>query len=202
MDEKRKEQEINKARETKINKSIKVTDPVINAAYTINSIYNHDLDIITVFKEINAEISELKKGNITEIEAMLMTQAQTLNILFHMTLTRIPDLNMINQIQVFSDIALKAQNQARKTLAVLAEIKHPRRTTFIKQQNNALNQQINNHPQSEEIKKNKKVANELVAEVTHEKMDIGTTFTTLSNNPQTEAVATLNGPSNKRRQGN
>lgn len=40
--------------------------------------------------------------------------------------------------------ALKAQNQCRQTLAALAEIKNPRRTTLIGQQNNATNQQVNN----------------------------------------------------------
>ncbi|MGH8646968.1 MAG: hypothetical protein ACREX4_21935 [Gammaproteobacteria bacterium] len=51
-------------------------------------------------------------------------------------------------------LALKAQNQCRQTLAALAEIKNPRRTTFIGQQNNATNQQVNNVGGPSETRKN------------------------------------------------
>ncbi|MGH8608246.1 MAG: hypothetical protein ACREX9_12750 [Gammaproteobacteria bacterium] len=41
----------------------------------------------------------------------------------------------LNQHQTYMLLALKAQNQCRQTLAALAEIKNPRRTTFVGQQN-------------------------------------------------------------------
>jgi hypothetical protein len=51
---------------------------------------------------------------------------------------------MSNPIQVFADIAFKAQNQSRKTLLALSAIKHPQQQTVVKQQNVAFNQQVNN----------------------------------------------------------
>ncbi len=120
------------------------TDPVITSAITINSINNCRLDTTSVAKALAQNASKVVNGDISEIELMLITQAQTLNALFHYTLLRASDVQMINQIQVFSDIALRAQNQSRKTLAVLAELKNPRRAVFIKHQNNAINQQVNN----------------------------------------------------------
>jgi hypothetical protein len=42
-------------------------------------------------------------------------------------------------------IALKAQNKSRQTLVTLIEFKNPTKTTFIRQQNNAISQQVNNY---------------------------------------------------------
>jgi len=39
----------------------------------------------------------------------------------------------ISQTEAYSRIALKSQEQARKTLLTLAEIKSPKKTAFIKQ---------------------------------------------------------------------
>lgn len=50
----------------------------------------------------------------------------------------------IEQAEAFARLALKAQNQQRQTLATLTEIRSPKRATFIKQQNQAVNQQIIN----------------------------------------------------------
>lgn len=174
-----------------ITKSKAYTNSVMAAALTIDTIYQDRLDVSTLVTELSQSVSTVNGGNTREIEAMLMTQTQTLNALFHCTLQQIAHTNMINQIQVFSDIALRAQNQSRKTLAVLAELKHPRRTTFIKHQNNAINQQVNNTPKPENFKNLEKIPNELVSEATHEKMDIGTASQTISNHTPAEALATL-----------
>lgn len=184
-----------KLNETRINRSKLYTDYVATAAVTIGTIHHDDLDLVTVLKEVSKGISKINSGDITDIETMLMTQAQTLNIFFHRMLSQVPHIEMINQIQLFSEIALRAQNQARKTLAALAEIKHPRRATFIKQQNNAINQQVNNQPNNsnkiENIKNPEKIANELLSEVPHEKMDIGEAGKTIPNHTPSEAMAKI-----------
>lgn len=77
---------------------------------------------------------------------------------------------MVNQLEVFAGMAFKAQSQSRKTLAVLAELKSPRRTTFIKQQNNAITQQVNNGVQSKS-QNSEKVTNELLSEAGYEALD-------------------------------
>ena len=94
---------------------------------------------------------------------------------------------MINQIEVFINIAFRAQSQCRKTLAVLAELKHPRRTTFIKQQNNAITQQVNNEVKSNP-KNFEKVANELL-EIKHEqRLDTRTAPSSITTDPTMATV--------------
>jgi hypothetical protein len=88
---------------------------------------------------------------------------------------------------IIADIALRAQNQSRKTLAVLAEIKNPRRTTFIKQQNNAVNQQVNNAIKSKS-EKIKKVANELLELKDEQRLDTRAAASSITDDSQVEAV--------------
>jgi len=133
-----------------------------------------------------------------EIEAMLITQAKSLEYLFYDALTKLPNSN-IEHAEILANIALKAQTGCRKTLMTLAELKHPRRaTTFIKQQNNAITQQVNNSVESkpEPIKNNKKIANKLNARISYEakSMDIGTTVTTSAKNTPAETVEVFHRP--------
>lgn len=50
----------------------------------------------------------------------------------------------LNQVQAYLSLALKAQSQCRNTLHTLGELKYPKETAFIRQQNVAVNQQVNN----------------------------------------------------------
>lgn len=51
----------------------------------------------------------------------------------------------VEKIEAFGRLALRAQEQQRKTLKTLADIRSPKRATFIKRQvNQAINQQVNN----------------------------------------------------------
>jgi hypothetical protein len=111
---------------------------------------------------------------------------------------KLTNVDMINQIEVFSNIAFRAQAECRKTLSVLAELKHPRRVTFVKQQNNAVNQQVNNTVkyESEEFENSKKFANELISEMTHEKVDIGRAISAGAIDSSSETVDVFNGAKN------
>lgn len=79
------------------------------------------------------------------VEEILVAQADTLDAVFNAMLLRA----MINQTNLqhfegFMRIAMKAQSQCSLTLRTLSEIKNPRQTAFIKQQNNANQQIVNN----------------------------------------------------------
>lgn len=149
-----------------INKSINHITSEANAAFTINAIHKESLHISTLVTELSESFVRVKNDNFLEVEAMLLSQAHTLNVFFHHALSQASQMSALNQIQTFSDLAMKAQNNCRKTLLALAEIKNPKRATFIKQQNNAIgNQQINN---SENLKNN---SNEVLSEVQHESLD-------------------------------
>ena len=146
------------------------TESVPNAALTIQASHGGNADLETLICKLDKQVGKVVDGDTRRIETMLMTQAQTLDAIFHKLMKSAFKSEYVSQLQVYADIALKAQNQSRKALMALTEIKHPHRTTFIKQQNNAVNQQVNN--QSENLKKFEKSANELLSEKHHETMDI------------------------------
>jgi hypothetical protein len=163
--------------------------PISNPAATINSIYGGSLDLRTISKELITIANRTCNGNLGEAELILIGQAKTLDALFHRSLTEMIDASFVPNMQALADIALRAQNQSRRTLATLAELKSPKRATFIKQQNNAINQQVNNPPKNSKISEN--LANELVSETLHEKMDIGRTIETVSTSKRPKDMAAL-----------
>lgn len=181
-----------KLKQQKINSSIVQTNCLASAAMAIDHLHGRGrlLDAPTIMDQLATSANKVNDGNLKEVEQMLVTQAKTLDYIFYDALKQLADVNMINQIEVFSNIAFRAQSQCRKTLATLAELKHPRRVTFVKQQNNAINQQVNNgiEHKSRNFKNNKKLANELISEVTHEKVDIGGTISASSIDSASETV--------------
>lgn len=168
----------------KINEAKAHTNCFASAAMAINMLHGRGrlLDCPTVMQELIESAKKVNSGNLNEIEQMLMTQAKSLDYIFYDAMSKLADLNMINQIETFVSIALRAQSQCRKTLATLAEIKHPKRTTFIQQQNNAVQvNQLNS-------KNSKNFANEMISEVNLEKMDTRSASTSVRTYPKTEAM--------------
>ncbi len=108
------------------------------------------------------------------IETMLMAQVCTLDLLFNKCIRISRNSEFLNGTEVYSNMAFKAQKQCQQTLLALREVQHPRRTTFVNQQNNAINQQVNNDTNSENFEK--KPANEKLTEVKHETVDTRGTF--------------------------
>jgi len=154
-----------------------------NAALTINSLHDGWMDVSTLMDQLNESFRKVKADNLLEVEAILLSQAQTLNMFFHRCLSQVGSSEWRPHIQTMSDLALRAQNNCRKTLATLAEIKSPKRATFSKQQNNAIgNQQVNNSENS------KKSANEVLNEVQHESLDDRSKEETITINPTLETV--------------
>lgn len=167
-----------------------------HAAIALNKLHGGGLDTVAVMDRLSRSVDRVIDGNTNEIESMLITQAKSLEFMFYDALIKLPNASM-EHAEVFANIALRAQTGCRKTLMALTELKHPRRsTTFIKQQNNAITQQVNNGVKSEphSIENDTNFSNELDAEVSYEikTMDSGTTSTTGSTNTPTEAVGALN----------
>ncbi len=92
-------------------------------------------------------------GDTKTVERMLLAQSVVLQSMFANYMTRASRTDMLPKLQAFADLALKAQNQCRRTLATLAEIRNPRRAMFVKQVNNAVNQQVNNSSGATETRK-------------------------------------------------
>lgn len=171
------------------------TNCFASAAMAIDQLHGNTLGSASVMQSLMDSSEKIENGNIKEVEQMLMTQAKALDYMFYETLNKLVGLDMLQQLQVFTDIALKAQNQSRKTLVALAELKHPRRTTFIKQQNNAVNQQVNNSNKQaiKNSEKNKKVANELLEDKNEQWLDRRAEKIAIPENTPVETMAKSRG---------
>jgi len=193
------------AKQKKINRSKNHTNCLASAAMAINTLHDHGrlLDVPTLMNELTESSERVTAGNITEIEQMLMTQAKMLDYIFYDSLNYLSDLNMTNQVELISNIAFRAQSQCRKTLSTLAELKHPRRAIFVKQQNNAvINQQVNNavKHESNDFINSKKVANELLEiKENGQWMDARAQTETIANDAEMEALGVLNRSQNPAR---
>ncbi len=100
-------------------------------------------DSISVMK---SKVDKVAAGDLGDVEATLTAQAATLDAVFN-ELARRASLNMgehLNATETYLRLALKAQAQCRATLETLAEVKYPKAATFVRQQNVAYQQQVNN----------------------------------------------------------
>jgi hypothetical protein len=144
---------------------------------------------------LNENIEAVQGGNLAGAEAMLMSQAITLQTIFT-ELSRRAALNMgkyLGPMETYLRLALKAQSQCTRTLEVLAAIKNPP-VVFAKQANIAHgHQQINNA--SSHTRENVIQQNELLGDH-HAEMDTRTTPAASLANPQLETVAALDGCEN------
>lgn len=172
------------------------SDSLINAALTVHSVNNNKADIETLCKNFSFQVDKIISGDVRRIETMFATQAQTLDALFHTMLQRASNTNSMAQSQFCTEVALKAQKQCRQTLSALIETKHPSPATFIRQQNNAINQQVNNSLETKNLEK-QNIANEL-KEVTNEPVDTRTTITPVTVNSPVETME-ISGSKNTRR---
>lgn len=85
----------------------------------------------------------MQEGQLDEIETMLYAQSHILQAIMERCVLKMASLKWVNEIQIWTNLALKAQNQCRATLATLATLRHPKNTVLIQQQNSQIRQQIN-----------------------------------------------------------
>jgi len=161
------------------------------------------LDEKTIRKMLQAENGSLIAGDMSRAECMLLDQAHTLQMLMTLFTVQLIDVKHLDHLETYSRIALKAQNQCRQTIATLGELKNPKRVNFIRQQNNAVNQQINQGglKQAQNSKKPDNSANKLLDEVEHERMDIGSSQEAVRGYQKVEALGAVNRAENKDRKG-
>ncbi|MGH8607764.1 MAG: hypothetical protein ACREX9_10175 [Gammaproteobacteria bacterium] len=132
---------------------------------------------------------------------MLVTQAHALEQIFTRLSERAHAVEYMSQFQAYMVLALKAQSRCRATLEALVEIKYPRHPTFVRQQNVAVNQQVNNREVTTchargEISKH---ANELLEAQPHARLDTRATGATRSVNSHLAPVGAIYGSENTRR---
>lgn len=104
------------------------------------------MDCVDLEVQLRREAEQARKGGLSRAEAMLICQAHSLQAIFT-NMAKRAALNFgeyLNAAETYMWLALKEQPQCRNTLETLAQINYPRHAAFIKQKNNAQNQQVNN----------------------------------------------------------
>lgn len=167
------------------------------------------------------DAEEIAEGNLSSVEARLVSQAVTLDTIFTTLAVRAHTAMSYSSeglegAERYLRLALKAQAQSANTLKILAEIKQPKSITIAKQANIARNQIVTSHlPDTvnhargnfHPAGQTEKSPNELIqlGDIDHATLDSSITQTTLrtdANQDQNVAtVAVLNRRKNSSRQG-
>ncbi len=147
-----------------------------------------------IAEELKHQIERIENGDLGRAEAMLVAQAHTLDALFTRLLLRMDTgFNNAASLQIYANLAFRAQEQCRKTLLALAQIQNPEGTVFFKQVNTAVNQQVNN--QAGDLRRNAKnpstVANELLSKDSHAPLDTRSPHAAGPIDPELETVGAL-----------
>ena len=163
-------------------------------------------DLNGLMGEITRQVKLVHGGDMAGPEAMLVAQSHALDLMFS-ALANKAAANMhaghLGATEGYLRLALKAQSQCRTTIEALGELKYPRTATFIKQQNNAGQQQVNNGGDTRSSthtcapacgEKNITPTNELLSEGQNAGMDTGSAGATIGAGKDLEAVGAVDRP--------
>ena len=150
-----------------------VASPSFGAAHTLNLLINRSPVAATseqtlqIQKAIESQTQALMDDEVTAVAEILYGQVAILNTTFNQYMNLATVSANTPYFGTFFDAAMKAQEQSRKTLQTLHDIKNPKpRTVFIK---NAIAQQIN-----QLVTKTEELHKQLEAKP-HAKVDFGST---------------------------
>lgn len=185
-------------------------NPAVSASISIEKLRGKDLvdsNIHALMSELAVQINATNKGDLSRSEAMLISQAHTLDTIFHVLCVR-SIANMgeyIGAAETYMRLALKAQSQSQATLRTLGELKSPKNIAFVKQANIAENQQINNgssiRADGDLAGENKKPPNELLEEKHDQRVDGGAKTASARVDKALETVEEVERPQKSGRKG-
>lgn len=159
-----------------------------------------DIDFGKLVDELGRHLTAIADGDMSGVEAMLYAQATALQSIFMNMAIRAQAQTHAPLMQTYLTLALKAQSHSRLALEALAEVKNPRQSTFVKQQNIAQQQQVNNDVAfARAHEENRDKSNKLIKEVEHAALDRGRTAKTSGAHPKVKALEALNGANDTRR---
>ena len=123
--------------------------PSINGASVVKAyqgnLLGKDVDLAELVDGLSDSCRRVKDGDLSTLEAMLVSQATALQTIFTSLARRAQEQQYQKNLEAFLGLALKAQAQSRATISALVDLKYPRQATFVKQANIAHGpQQVNN----------------------------------------------------------
>ncbi|SNS34194.1 hypothetical protein SAMN06265795_102296 [Noviherbaspirillum humi] len=177
-----------------------MASPTVNAAVTMFNFHpmKAGANITDLVDELGKQVLTIRGDCMDRPEAMLAAQAHALDAMFT-CLAQKAAANMnagyLPASETYLRMALKAQSQCRTTLEALSEIKYPRSPTFIKQQNVAQQQQVNNGPMNSASstrthEKDINPTNEILEVSNGKRLDSGATSSTGSINQELATMGT------------
>ena len=109
-----------------------------------------ELDLTEVMLALTLEARRVRSGDLGRLEEMLAAQAVVLNAMFTKLAYQTSQMTIVDQIDRFTRLGLKAQGQCRATVETLALMKNPPSGAVFARQANIANgpQQVNNGPQA------------------------------------------------------
>ena len=180
--------------------------PALQSALTLRD-YNKtfgELDVMSLVADLNDQIGRTIDGDMQRAEAMLTTQAHTLDAIFGNLARRAIHAEYLPQFDTYLKLGLRAQSQCRATWESLAAIKNPMGRAYVGQANFANNQQINNEAERSRAREKQNSHKELIGNEKHEPdkwLDAGTPKETVGANSELETVGEVHRAKNKRGQG-
>jgi hypothetical protein len=165
----------------------KLTRPEVQASLTIQKLHPIN-DVNALTKILGQQTADVIDGSMVRPEAMLLSQAHTLDALFNSLIMKGLDQTHTPHYEAFMKLAFKAQSQCRSTLQALSDIKNPS-VVYAKQANITNgNQQINNGVTAPRTQENKIYSNELLTEIPNATLDTRRTGETIPVNSELAAV--------------
>ena len=165
--------------------------PTVQAAVTIKAYDKSygDLDLNGLIDALTEQTEASNDGNSSRAEAMLTTQAHTLDAIFNNLAKRAITADYMANLDIYLKLALRAQSQCRATWEALSAIKNPPVMGYVRQANIANGpQQVNNAPDASRARENQNQQNKQLEEKDGERLDTGTTGKTSEADP---AMATV-----------
>lgn len=175
--------------------------PTVQAARTLKVYGNSwgDLDLNGLIDSLVEQTKASSEGNLSRAEAMLTSQAHTLDAIFNNLAKRAIKAEYMPNLETYLKLGLRAQSQSRATWEALSAIKNPPVMGYVKQANIAHTQQVNNAaPDTPRARENQNPKNELM-EKKDEWLDTGTTGTAGQADSAMATVGEIDGTEDKGR---
>jgi hypothetical protein len=161
------------------------------SAYAITG--TQPVSLAAMTKELRRQITQVAEGDLGRLEAMLVAQSHSLDAIFNKLALQARGVNDMHRYDQYLRLAFKAQGQCRATIETLGLLKNPHSTAFIKQQNLAVNQQVNNAPHLARAGKSESGQNKLLEGAQSEGMDAGTPPAAVTTHPPLAALEPIDG---------
>jgi hypothetical protein len=157
-------------------------------------------DLGELIKCLLENVAAVAKGDLSRPEAMLVSQAQTLDLLFHkLTRQAVHNIGSYPEtVALYMKLALRAQSQCRAVVETLHEMKYPKPVAFFQQANIANGpQQVNNGappPQGSRAGEIQKSPNELSQDIGYgNQLDCRATQSATPGDTQMATLGEVNG---------